>query len=718
MKLTYKVLLLLIVSIVGTFSITTAIELSQLEKDFTGQHATAHKIILTNLVSNLAGAMFNIDTARIKSQVLSSFEFGNIASILLIDDRGKIAAYYIQGPEDEAPVKAPDDTQAEWTEEALDAFRTPSVPHNALTSKLVEDLGVLPSGLRRYRATLWYNDGDNQTFVGHVLFDFSISQVAARVREAAFTKIISAAIMAAILLFVIFSFLRISVLTRLEWLKAAANRIRQRDFTARTSLKGSDEIAVLGNTFQSMSDEIQSYQVDLENKVKARTRELQESRDKIKMVFDTIDQGILSFDGNYDVDRDFSKKSLEILRVTSDELLHKGLRVCLFDQLQLTADRRDQMVAAITSIIGDDEISLLSNLTHLPREACVQDKTGALQYLRFAWHPIIDPDSDTTSSLLLSITDLTREKEEEEHKRQLSVSNQQLIALVGSSHNHNISTIGHFLSHGEEMTQGILQDVSQSDALLILHTIKGEARSLGLDDLASCIHDAETAVKSKQKDLSLRCLEATLATFHSYIALYQQTFHDQKRVQANFIQSASRIYQNIKDRLAQEGRHLDSFEVIDNYGDWDEKLIEQAIAPCLMHAVNNSLDHGFLLPEQTYRENRSITLSLKSRSTEFGFAVEIADQGYGINEEAVLHKAKEIGIDTSRLRADEIIFLPEFSTADRLTMSSGRGVGMAAIKKIVESYQGRVQVLSRFKQGTTLILEFPRAHKQSLSKAG
>lgn len=718
MKLTYKVLLLLVASIVGTFSVTTAIELSKLEKDFSEQHTNAHKIILTNLASNLAGAMFNIDKPRINSQVISSFEFGNIASILLIDDRGKITAFYTQGPKQKTPESASESAFTAWPETLLDTYRKPSLPYNAFNSKLVEDLGSIKPGLRRYKATLWYNDGDNQTFVGHVLFDFSTTQVVDKVKQAAIAKIVSAAVIAAILLFGIFFFLRISVLTRLEWLKEAANRIRLRDFTAKTSLKGSDEIAVLGNTFQSMSDEIQSYQVDLENKVRDRTRELQESRDKIKMVFDTIDQGILTFDANFEVDSEYSKETLEILEVDSEELLNQGIKTCLLEKLQLSGDRKDQIYAAINSIIGDDEIALIGNIEHLPREASLLDASGSRRFFRFVWHPIISQESETTTALLLSITDLTKEKQEEEQKRQLSIRNQQLLSLVSSSHKHEMSSIANFLTHSIPIVQDLLPNWEKSDTLIQLHTIKGEARSLDFADLASCIHDAEGAVKQKQKELALEHLQTTLTTFQSYQSIFEKTFHGQNRVQRTFVQSASRLYHSLRDRLAEEGRRLERFEIIDHYGDWNENLVEQVIAPCLMHAVTNSLDHGFLLPEQTFRENRPIILSLKSRPTEFGFAVEISDQGYGINEEAVLKKAREMGLDTSSLRADEIIFLPEFSTADKLSMSSGRGVGMAAIKQIVERCQGRIQLQSRFKHGTTLILEFPRSHEPHWSKAG
>ncbi|HET9239932.1 MAG TPA: ATP-binding protein [Oligoflexus sp.] len=718
MKLTYKVLVLLIVSIVGTFSITTAIELSKLEKDFSEQNSTAHKIILTNLVSNLAGAMFNIDTPRINAQVTSSFEFGNIASILLIDDRGKITAYYTQDPRDNGPVKASDAAYAAWSEEVLDTFRKPSLPYNSLTSSLVQDLGILSPGIQRYKATLWYNDGDNQTFVGHVLFDFSVRQVAAKVRTAAITKIISATIMATILLFVIFFFLRISVLTRVEWLKSAANRIRQRDFTARTALKGSDEIAVLGNTFQSMSDEIQSYQMDLENKVKDRTRELQESRDKIKVVFDTIDQGILSFDGSFKVDSEYSIKSLEILGVSGEDLLQKGLRACLLDRIQMTEDRRDQMLAAINSIIGDDEIALIGNLPHLPREGSIQDSSGSSRFFRFAWYPIVNKEDDSIAALLVSITDLTKEKQEEEHKRQLSIRNQQLIALVASAQNHGMGSIGNFLNQGPRIIKDIQQNWDKPDTLLHLHTIKGEARSLDFNDLAASVHDSETAVKQKVKASIMEQLQTTLQIFQSYISIFEQTFNNQKRAQSTFVQAASRLHQNLRERLAQEGLTLERFEILDHYGNWDEQLVEQVIAPCLVHAVTNSLDHGFLLPEKKHGEKRPIILSLRSRPTEFGFAVEISDQGYGIDEDAVLSKAKELGIDTKAFRADEIIFMPEFSTAEQLTISSGRGIGMAAIKKLVEHHEGRIHLQSRFKQGTTLTLEFPKAQKRQLSKAG
>ncbi|MDQ3233566.1 MAG: HAMP domain-containing protein [Pseudobdellovibrionaceae bacterium] len=718
MKLTHKVLLLLIVSIVGTFSMTTVIELRKLRQEFSEQHEIAHKIILANLMSNLAGAMFNIDERRVRAQALSSFEFGDITSLILIDDKAHISCAMKRESGKPGPADAgPRDLQG-WSDKDLEKFREPLMPYRPVTLGMIQDQGMITADIHRYQAALWHSDDDRPTFVGHIIFDFSTAEVARKVQKAALTKILSATAVASIMLFGIFFFLKLSVLSRLEKLKSAVNQIKARDFTARIPVSGNDEIAMLAGAFQSMSDEIQSYQTDLETKVKVRTRELQESRDKIKMVFDTIDQGIVSFDGSYKVDSEYSRKTLDILAVRDVELLQEGLRSCLIDKLDLSSDQKDLFHASVLSIIDSDELALESNCGHLPNEASMTDPSGMKRYFRLAWHPIMNLEDGLITSLLLSITDLTHEKKQEEQKRQLTARNRQLLTLVAAAQVHSLSTLENFLKQSLKSLETLQRPTGDANTLIALHTIKGEARMLGFVDLSTLMHDAEMSWKKEGQASATAVVRAAHEVLAGYQSVYEQTFQRQNKAQTNFVQCAARIYQNVSERLQTMGHTLAAFEIVDHCAAWDEELLERVISPCLMHAVNNSLDHGFLLPEVKYRERRPIHLSLKARPIESGFAIEISDRGYGVNEDEVLKKARDLGLAIDSLNVLDILFLPEFSTAEKVSMTSGRGVGMSAIKQIVESHQGRVKFQTRFKEGTTLTLEFLRAQAQVLARAG
>ncbi len=716
MKLTQKVLLLLCCAIIGTFSVTTAIELGRLRHEFTEQLESSHKIILANLMSNLAGAMFNIDEQRIRSQLVSSFEFGDIRSILLVDDKARISFHYQRTADSRDPAEYDPQAPSEWSEQVLEKFREPSVGFTSATSSLIEDLGIINGDTHRYRATLWYVEDDRQTFVGHIIFDFSTSLIAQKVQSAAWAKILSALAIAAILVFGIFFFLRISVLSRLESLNHAANKIRRRDFTTKIRLAGSDEIAILGNSFQEMADEVQTYQLGLEDKVNQRTIELQKSRDKIKLVFDTIDQGIVSIDSDFKVDAQFSKNTLAILNVTEAELISQGLDRCFFSKLEMTSDRRDLMHAAVNSIIDSDEIALLSNSIHLPDESMLIGVNGVKRHFRFDWYPIINIEKGITSRLLLSISDLTREKLEEEHKRQLSIRNQQLVSLVSASRLHAFSTIDSFLSHAHVDLNALASRKSVSESLIALHTIKGEARTLGFNDLSSAIHDAESAVKAADRPHIDHCIHQAVELAKGYHDLLTQIFVGKNKVKSSLIQCVTDLYQDLEQRLESVNRRFESFEVIDHYGCWDSHFIDEVIAPCLMHSLNNSVDHGYLLPDEKQKELRLIHLCIKAFRSESDLTIEISDRGMGINENTVLERARKLGIKTEGLQANEIIFLPEFSTTEKISQTSGRGVGMAAIKQIVTEHGGKIGFESQYREGTTLSLIFPLSKTQVWAK--
>lgn len=147
----------------------------------------------------------------------------------------------------------------------------------------------------------------------------------------------------------------------------------------------------------------------------------------------------------------------------------------------------------------------------------------------------------------------------------------------------------------------------------------------------------------------------------------------------------------------------------------DKSIIDSLNDP-LMHMVRNSMDHGI---EETADERIAagkdpkgkITLAAYSSSGEV--IITVSDDGYGINTEKVLAKAKKNGLLTkpeSEYSDKEIfnmIMLPGFSTNEQVTEYSGRGVGMDVVKKGIEKIGGTVSVDSKEGFGTTFIIKIP-----------
>ncbi|MDR0703783.1 MAG: chemotaxis protein CheA [Planctomycetaceae bacterium] len=146
----------------------------------------------------------------------------------------------------------------------------------------------------------------------------------------------------------------------------------------------------------------------------------------------------------------------------------------------------------------------------------------------------------------------------------------------------------------------------------------------------------------------------------------------------------------------------------------DKTVIEQ-IADPLVHIVRNSCDHGVELPEDRIKagkpETGTVTLEGKHEGGEVW--IMITDDGRGLNREKIVAKAIEKGLvgpevrDWSDDRVFKLVFEPGFSTADKVTDISGRGVGMDVVKRNIEKLNGRIDINSRAGQGSTFTLRIP-----------
>ena len=147
----------------------------------------------------------------------------------------------------------------------------------------------------------------------------------------------------------------------------------------------------------------------------------------------------------------------------------------------------------------------------------------------------------------------------------------------------------------------------------------------------------------------------------------------------------------------------------------DKTLIE-AIKDPLTHLVRNSIDHGIESPEGRARANKKPegTLLLRAYHESGRVNVVISDDGKGIDLNRVKAKALEkqlLSSDQLSQMGDnsvlQLIFLPGFSTAEKITSVSGRGVGMDVVKNNIEKIGGMIDIQSEVNKGTTIHLRIP-----------
>ena len=170
----------------------------------------------------------------------------------------------------------------------------------------------------------------------------------------------------------------------------------------------------------------------------------------------------------------------------------------------------------------------------------------------------------------------------------------------------------------------------------------------------------------------------------------------------------------LRDLAKASGKKID-LQMVGEDTEIDKSLIEELSDP-LIHLIRNSADHGIEQPDSRLKAGKPEmgTVVLRARHEGDSVVVEIEDDGKGIDPTIIRAKAVEKGL-MSLEKADQLtdeeavnlIFLPGFSTAQKITDISGRGVGMDVVRSIVRKLNGTVGVTSVVGKGSIFTIKLP-----------
>ncbi|KYC29169.1 Chemotaxis protein histidine kinase-like protein [Sterolibacterium denitrificans] len=174
----------------------------------------------------------------------------------------------------------------------------------------------------------------------------------------------------------------------------------------------------------------------------------------------------------------------------------------------------------------------------------------------------------------------------------------------------------------------------------------------------------------------------------------------------------NRFHRVVRDTARELGKEI---ELVIRGGETElDKSVVEKIGDPLMHLVRNAMDHGLETPQIRIAQGKPATgrVELNAYHDSGNIVIEITDDGAGLSREKIRAKAIERGlIGASQVLGDEeihnLIFEAGFSTAEKVTNLSGRGVGMDVVKRNIQALRGSVEVASNEGAGSRFTIRLP-----------
>lgn len=478
-------------------------------------------------------------------------------------------------------------------------------------------------------------------------------------------------------------------------------------------------------------------------------RQVELANREINTIFNTVPLGIFMMDENYLVMPQHSRFLAEIFG-NLDFAGHCALDLLFSSRDSLQAER-EQTRQALLASFGESKLSFDFNSHLLPKDLAIE-VGERFRHLELDWTPVLGSD-DVVVWVMVTCRDVTRERNLREASAATQLENNMILEVVGvprhTFYNHIKSASLALSSLRAAAQQGRIALKDAEHLKVELHTLKGNSRTLNLQELTSAIHNVEGAfiqwaqvaiaqdgeVESRQQQLlaAVRTMRKILANYEDIAQnrlgwSKSETENARNRIRAairgvevlrkqmqgdsaargqllaiheslvalEYPSLASRIkaLQQMLKGLAQELDVPAPRVNLHNPQLWYlEDKIDKAIIGALTHVFRNALDHGFGdLPPDAQR-----VISVDAVMNGSDAVIRVTDSGRGLN----IPKLRQIATANGMLKdanADEAevaecLFLGGASTREQVSLVSGRGIGMGAVRRLLGRLDGHARIL-------------------------
>ena len=466
--------------------------------------------------------------------------------------------------------------------------------------------------------------------------------------------------------------------------------------------------------------------IGLEKIVRARTAELDARNRDMRLVMDTVNQGLLMADRNLVMS---NEKSTVLARWFGPAANGQSLSDYL--------GKHDQNFAQGLNVSWDqvlaDLLPLDLAIDQLPRHFSIDDKHFELSYT-----PVLD-QSQAFAQALVVVNDVTAARQRE----RIEAEQRDVIQLLGRVAKDRVGVL-EFMNEARDLVVAI-NDPKLVDRVVmrrLVHTLKGNAMIFGVQTVATVCHEIESAMDESGGVISaaertllreawghisnsvdvllgrqgerIEIDETEYASLLAAVSSGEKSENLRERIRALKLEpSARRLIraaeqgQAIAKRLGKPNLNV----VIEDNGVRLDPGRWASFWSSFVHVLRNAVDHGIELPEDRLRAGKPAegTLTLRTHITNDSFSITLADDGRGIDWSAVAAKAQRRGLPHQK-QSDlvEALFADGVTTRDEVNEYSGRGIGMGVLREACTSRGGQIHVESTGK-GTTVEFRFPRA---------
>ncbi|MEA3354472.1 MAG: ATP-binding protein [Campylobacterota bacterium] len=490
-----------------------------------------------------------------------------------------------------------------------------------------------------------------------------------------------------------------------------------------------------------LHEEIYELNTNLEHKIEQKTK-------KVTTLLDNADQGFLSFGSDLIVDSEYSKECINIFK---KDISGKNIADLLFNN----NEKKSFFIETLRSLLSEtNKHKIKTIISLLQSEFIINKKAINIQY------KIVDDEK-----FMLILTDITAKKIlEKKINREKNIL--KMIVAVVSDTDEFIELYDEFVelinSKDKLVDNNKTPLHNATEVYRIIHTFKGlfsqkEMQFLinNLHKLESSLSEAITSQNNSNENLKdliknsdfeswlakdidiikdvlgddiftqrgkLTVKEETISQIedkivkiakkHDELEEYETVVNDIKSLKNKTIYSLFSSYTKLVDQLSQKiGKSIYPLEIIVD----KELKVNDDIKPfvkSLVHVFRNCVDHGIeSMDERAEIEKDEIgTITCTIKQEKNNLYIVVADDGAGLDIEKIKEKAIEFGIDTKNLTNKEIeqfIFEDRFSTKEEITQTSGRGVGMSAVKYELDKLNGVININSQKAKGTTFEFVVP-----------